>query len=524
MSLSLQRTFEQIGIQLSLDSNTLNAYAQADKIGGFDNRIPETEREWPLGSIWGVEGQILYALTRALKPAVIVQAGTGNGCSATHFGRALEANEYGKLITIDHDPGTGKWARIPNDLRNYMLFVIDDAAAWIEHEYDVEHYVEIDIFFQDATHHADGVRREILAVLPHIKPGGLIIVHDADHFVVGNQIVEGMKLAGLEPVIYGIEPSDCGLAIWQKPYPPDYDFTLTTEEFEDVRNGDTVKVEIEPRPPVNLPDEADIGIAEPAFVERKELHRVPFTATWIEEDKILAGSIPQLDEDLHQLRDMGIASIVSLTRRSITSYPFSPIEEKGWESIKRGEYDAVRDVMPKLPTAFDINQFAIPDGGLADDNIMLAAVNCLDACTKPAYIHCRGGIGRTGMILIAYYVLKRGMTLAEARELVKVRRNYEGNASAIDQGSPQREWIDALPERLEPLVIPELAPTIGYAYDEMGREDLIIELLERGYIIDEDIDGTGKGGYVKKGDLVKTLEEHDADLKRRGLKEDDEAE
>ena len=51
------------------------------------------------------------------------------------------------------------------------------------------------------------------------------------------------------------------------------------------------------------------------------------------------------------------------------------------------------------------------------------------------------------MILLAYYVLHRGLSLAQAKELVKVRRNYEGNASAIEQGSPQREWIDGLGAR-----------------------------------------------------------------------------
>jgi protein-tyrosine phosphatase len=149
--------------------------------------------------------------------------------------------------------------------------------------------------------------------------------------------------------------------------------------------------------------------------------RVPFTYTWIENDKILAGSIPQLPEDLAILRSMGVQNILSLTRRNFETYP----------DMQWGD----RHLMA-----------SIPDCGVPTDSIAALAVGYLTGSYQdyPVYIHCRGGIGRTGLILLAYYVLQRGLTLAEAKELVKVRRNYEGNASAIDQGSPQKEWIDSL--------------------------------------------------------------------------------
>lgn len=101
----------------------------------------------------------------------------------------------------------------------------------------------------------------------------------------------------------------------------------------------------------------------------------------------------------------------------------------------------------------NFGQYPIPDGGIAHAEIMLKAADFIAQCINypefyaPVYIHCRGGIGRTGTILLAYYVLHRGLSLAEAREIVKVRRNYEGNATAIDQGGLQREWIDALESR-----------------------------------------------------------------------------
>lgn len=157
--------------------------------------------------------------------------------------------------------------------------------------------------------------------------------------------------------------------------------------------------------------------------------RVPFTYTWIEQGRILAGSIPQLPEDLEALKAQGIKSILSLTRRDIATYDGM----SNWLNANH----------------FFWSQRAIPDGGIADDATMLSAAwilaeNANYPAFCPTYIHCRGGIGRTGTILLAYYVLHRGMSLTDAKEIVKVRRNYEGNASAIDQGSPQKEWIDGL--------------------------------------------------------------------------------
>ncbi len=158
--------------------------------------------------------------------------------------------------------------------------------------------------------------------------------------------------------------------------------------------------------------------------------RVPFTSTWIEPHKVLIGSIPQLPEDYAALRGSDIRAILSLTRRDPQTYPgMSP-----WSGIQW-------------------HHAPIPDNGITDDTVMLCAAQFLDECYQaglPFYVHCRGGIGRSGTILIAYYVLHRGLTVAEARDMVRIRRNYQGNATAADQGSPQREWIDALESRVKP--------------------------------------------------------------------------
>ena len=72
-----------IAAQVHIDAAQLYQYAMSDTLGGY--HIDESQRRWPMGSLWGVEGQILYALVRILKPRRVVQIGGWVGCSAMHL-------------------------------------------------------------------------------------------------------------------------------------------------------------------------------------------------------------------------------------------------------------------------------------------------------------------------------------------------------------------------------------------------------------------------------------------------------
>jgi Swiss Army Knife protein, DSP-PTPase phosphatase domain len=158
--------------------------------------------------------------------------------------------------------------------------------------------------------------------------------------------------------------------------------------------------------------------------------REPFNYTWIEEGKILAGFIPTGIQDYQLMQDMGIRTLLSLTRRSVT------------------DCEGVTDF-------FNANSWLwrhepIPDGCIVDNIGMESAIRWIDhtyQMGRPQYIHCRGGIGRTGTILIGYYVLARGYSLADARGIVGKRHhpqidiNHAGPMSDV-----QREWVKHLPE------------------------------------------------------------------------------
>jgi len=153
----------------------------------------------------------------------------------------------------------------------------------------------------------------------------------------------------------------------------------------------------------------------------------PFTYTWIEPDRVMAGSIPFEPTHIKILASLGIKRVLTLTRRNPSTYP--NMDKVFWDN----------GILPL--------QCSIPDNGIPEHEQLAsyASIFIKEATDAhlPVYVHCRGGIGRTGIILQRYYMEWEGYTLDQARQKVSVRRNYEGNADASQQGSPQKEWIEA---------------------------------------------------------------------------------
>lgn len=231
----LHTALERIAAAYDLDPDLLKAYAEEDLHTGWDKGAGQ----WPVGSLWRVEGQILYALVRARKPAQVLELGTGHGCSATHIASALAANGPGVLHCVDNsgDPtAPGRIGRgIPNNLRPHVA--ISDLGI---EDYIANCTMTYDLIFEDGIHSPEQVyavwsKRDTL-----LNPGGWLVSHDAVHFIVGKDVRAGIERAGVDDALYlDVEPSDCGLAVWRKPKrqlqvenmsavadafaPPDYD-------------------------------------------------------------------------------------------------------------------------------------------------------------------------------------------------------------------------------------------------------------------------------------------------------------
>lgn len=200
-----------LAAQLHLEGSELIQYAAEDTLGGYHSNAALAR--WHVGSIWGSEGQILYALTRALKPELIVEVGGYLGCSASHFAAACKANGKGSVVSVDSGrAGAAHGKDIPAGLRSYVQLVTSTGEEWLAKQDDNS----IGLLFEDAMHDVEGVAAISRLAMDKLEPGGLLINHDASHPAVGGAIREGLRIAAVDFRVFCTEESDCGVAISKK--------------------------------------------------------------------------------------------------------------------------------------------------------------------------------------------------------------------------------------------------------------------------------------------------------------------
>ena len=176
-------------------------YANENQWGGY----PE---KWPSGSLWAVEGEILYALVRALCPDRILELGVHKGASTTHLRAAVRENEHGFVTSVDRLEGTGDL--IPAELAPYGTIAYDWAVEYIKQLPDAS----IDFALEDLCHGAGEVYDVVTALRPKLKPGAVVVHHDSEHGDDGVRVRQGLNLAGVDYLSVLAEPSDCGLGLW----------------------------------------------------------------------------------------------------------------------------------------------------------------------------------------------------------------------------------------------------------------------------------------------------------------------
>lgn len=131
---------------------------------------------------------------------------------------------------------------------------------------------------------------------------------------------------------------------------------------------------------------------------------------WVEEDHFLAGEYPGSynPEDMRRRMDAflesGIRTFIDLTQ---------PHELVPYESILKEEariYDH---------TAI-YHRFAIRDHGVPSTQTMSLILDTIDAAIQngsPVYVHCWGGVGRTGTV-VGCYLVRHGMSAKKALKRV----------------------------------------------------------------------------------------------------------
>lgn len=220
--MNLTDTLNIIATQLQTDGTILMSYASEDQLGGY--HFNPSLRSFPAGSIWAVEGIILYALVRHLKPEKVVEVGGWAGSSASHLAAAVKANGKGHVYSIDDGSEFTDFEHgylIPEHLRQYVTLVKDDGRVWLAKQ----EAQSIGLLFDDASHAASLIIELARLALQKVYPGGVLVNHDAMHdqayggngevwpSTLGLQVRDALVEAGLYFRTYLTEPSDCGLAV-----------------------------------------------------------------------------------------------------------------------------------------------------------------------------------------------------------------------------------------------------------------------------------------------------------------------
>jgi predicted O-methyltransferase YrrM len=132
--------------------------------------------------------EFFYALTRALKPELIVEIGCYIGFSTIHFAKALKENGSGRIISIDLFRAHPDF-NIPDPLElatsyrqkaglDELITYVKGYSAEVRQDLESEISDRIDLLFIDGNHEVEGVYHDFNAYYKDLKVGGYIILHD----------------------------------------------------------------------------------------------------------------------------------------------------------------------------------------------------------------------------------------------------------------------------------------------------------------------------------------------------------
>ena len=178
-------------------------------------------------------------------------------------------------------------------------------------------------------------------------------------------------------------------------------------------------------------------------------HTVPFNqAYWVVPGKLMAGAYPgsevpaEADSNLTGLIDHGIRHIINLMEPGEINRAgnlFVPYERR-FKEIASAKGDAV--IVERLP---------IKDMGIPSRIEMGKILDRIDAAieqNRPVYVHCLGGIGRTGSV-VGCYLARHGY--AADQQLIQYIQVLRKNTATHQLMSPETNqqielilsWVEA---------------------------------------------------------------------------------
>jgi predicted O-methyltransferase YrrM len=168
----------------------------AAEMGGF-------EITSAAGGVNPGDRRALYYVVRALRPERVLEIGTHIGASTVHIAAALRAGgPDGMLTTVDitdvNDTIAQPWRQHGSTLAPLTMvermgmsgrvhFATAASLSFMAGSAD-----RFDLIFLDGDHSAATVYREVPAALAHLRPGGVILMHD--YFPRGRSLWPGDRV------------------------------------------------------------------------------------------------------------------------------------------------------------------------------------------------------------------------------------------------------------------------------------------------------------------------------------------
>ena len=114
--------------------------------------------------LWAMQ-EILFRT----RPSLVIECGTGYGGSAFYFAHLMDLMDYGRVITVDHQP-----LHCPYHSRiTYLRGDTTDSRPF-------DRQARIMVIL-DSDHSAEHVTRELTIYAPLVSPECYVIVEDTDH-------------------------------------------------------------------------------------------------------------------------------------------------------------------------------------------------------------------------------------------------------------------------------------------------------------------------------------------------------
>lgn len=153
--------------------------------------------------------EFLRTLVTTIKPDFIVETGTFLGVSTLYMAEGLKQNGFGRILTCESDADVFAAAQ--------AKFAASGLGAWIEarqvSSLDLEVSAVIDFLFSDSL--PELREQEVRRFLPMMKPGGLVLMHDASsHLKTVREAALKLEREGLISVV--LLPTPRGLVVGQK--------------------------------------------------------------------------------------------------------------------------------------------------------------------------------------------------------------------------------------------------------------------------------------------------------------------